>query len=150
MKAAVLYKQNEPLVIEEIPLPNLEFGQVLVKLKASGVCHKQIEDVTGKQGEDPWLPHLLGHEGSGIVDSTGDGVTLCKPGDHVVLSWITGPGVNASPPKYFINEKRINTGQISTFNDYAIVSENKVTKISKDISFLEAALIGCVIQDKTT
>ena len=145
MKAAVLYEQNKPLVIEEILLPSLEFGQVLVKLAASGVCHKQIEDVTGKQGPDPWLPHLLGHEGSGIVESIGDGVTLVSPGDHVILSWLTGPGINAAPPKYFLNEKRINAGPITTFNDYAIISENKITKITKEISLLEAALIGCVI-----
>ena len=145
MKAAVLYEQNKPLVIEEILLPSLEFGQVLVKLAASGVCHKQIEDVTGKQGPDPWLPHLLGHEGSGIVESIGDGVTLLSPGDHVILSWLTGPGINAAPPKYFLNEKRINAGPITTFNDYAIISENKVTKITKKIPLLEAALIGCVI-----
>lgn len=145
MKAAVLYEQNKPLVIEEITIPNIEFGQVLVKLAASGVCHKQLEDVTGKNGNDPWLPHLLGHEGSGIIDSIGEGVTLVKPGDHVILSWITGPGINAQPPKYFLNDKRINAGQITTFNDYAIVSENKVTKIAKEIPLLEAALIGCAI-----
>ena len=145
MQAAVLYEQNKPLVIEQIPLPDLEFGQVLVKLAASGVCHKQIEDVTGKHGLDPWMPHLLGHEGSGIVESIGDGVTFVAPGDHVVLSWITGPGIYAAPPKYYLNEKIINAGPITTFNDYAIVSENKVTKITKEISLLEAALIGCVI-----
>lgn len=145
MKAAVLYEQNKPLVIEEIPLPSLELGQVLVKLAASGVCHKQLEDVTGKQGDDPWLPHLLGHEGSGIIDSIGEGVTLVKPGDYVILSWITGPGINAQPPQYFLNDTRINAGPITTFNDYAIISENKVTKITKEIPILEAALIGCAI-----
>ena len=145
IKAAVLYKQNKPLVIEEIILPDLEFGQVLVKMEASGVCHKQIEDVIGKHGPDPWLPHLLGHEGSGIVESVGDGVTYVSPGDHVVLSWLTGSGIDAEPPKYFLNEKRINAGPVTTFNNYTIVSENKVTKITKEISLMEAALIGCVI-----
>ena len=92
MKAAVLYEQNKPLVIEEIPLPNLGFGQVLVKMAASGVCHKQLEDLTGKHGPDNWLPHLLGHEGSGIVLEVGQGVKKVKSGDHVVMTWIKGNG----------------------------------------------------------
>lgn len=145
MKAAVLYEINKPLVIEEIEIPELEFGQILVKLVASGVCHKQLEDVSGKHGDDPWLPHLLGHEGSGIVETIGSGVTQVEPGDHVILSWITGPGINAASPKYMLGEKRINAGSITTFNNYAVVSENRITKIEKKMPLKEAALIGCAI-----
>ena len=63
MKAAVLYEVGKPLVIEsEIGIPLLMQGQVLVKLTYSGVCRSQLMEVRGSCGEDPWLPHLLGHE----------------------------------------------------------------------------------------
>jgi len=87
MKAAVLYEINEPLIIEELEIPDLGFGQVLVKIQASGICRKQIEEIKGHRGKDPFLPHTLGHEGAGIVKAIGPGVTKVKPGDYVALSW---------------------------------------------------------------
>jgi len=75
MKAAVLYEFNKPLVIENLEVPEPSFGQVLVKIQASGICRKQIEEIKGHRGNDPFLPHTLGHEGAGIVKSIGPGVT---------------------------------------------------------------------------
>lgn len=145
MRAAVLYEVNKPLVVEDIAVPDLKEGQVLVKMKASGVCHKQLEDVSGKHGEDKWLPHLLGHEGSGVVESVGKGVTKVIPNNHVILSWITGSGRNAETPIYKIGDKRINAGTVTTFNNYAIVAENKITPIKNSVPFKEACLIGCAV-----
>jgi len=145
MKAAVLYEINKPLVIEELEVPKLGLGQVLVKLKASGVCHTQIDNIKGNYGEDPYLPHLLGHEGAGIVKKVGPGITKVSKGDHVILSWIQGNGINGSPPKYKKGNKIINAGFVTTFNEYCVASETRVTSIRKDISFDIASLFGCAV-----
>ena len=145
MKAAVLYEINKPLVVEDIKIPELKIGQVLVKISYSGVCHKQVEDIHGKSGHDPYLPHLLGHEGAGVVEAIGPGVTHVAQGDHVVLSWIKGAGIDAKPPIYFKGSKPINAGQVTTFNEYTVASENRVTKIRKDMPLDKAALLGCAV-----
>ena len=145
MKAAVLYETNKPLVIENLKVPEPEFGQVLVKVYFSGVCHKQMEEIQGHRGPDPYLPHLLGHEGAGVVEAIGPGVTNVAPGDHVVLSWIKGAGINSRTPIYYKGEQPINAGLVTTFNEYAVVSENRVTGIRKDMPLDKAVLLGCAV-----
>ena len=84
-KAAILVELKKPLVIEEISLPQkLEPGQVLVEIHYSGICGSQLGEIDGAKGEDKFLPHLLGHEGSGVVLETGPGVRHAKKGDKVV------------------------------------------------------------------
>ena len=85
MKAAILIAQNKPLEVAEIQAPDLDIGQVLVEVAYSGICGKQIEEISGKRGDDPYIPHLLGHEGAGTVVEIGPGVRKVKPGDKVVL-----------------------------------------------------------------
>lgn len=145
MKAAVLYEINKPLILEEIEIPNLDIGQVLVKVMASGICHTQLDNVKGKYGADPYLPHLLGHEGAGIVEKIGPGITHVAPGDHVILSWIQGPGFNSKTPLYTKGNQKINAGPVTTFNEYTVASENRVTKIKDDITFDVASIIGCAV-----
>ena len=68
MRAAILAEQHKPLVIDEVELPGtLDYGQVLVRVLYSGICGSQIGEIDGVKGEDRYLPHLLGHEGSGKV-----------------------------------------------------------------------------------
>jgi S-(hydroxymethyl)glutathione dehydrogenase/alcohol dehydrogenase len=143
MKAAILVKQNAPLSIEEVEIPPLEVGQVLVKVMCSGICGKQLDEIHGKRGADAFLPHLLGHEGAGIVEDTGHGVTKVKKGDRVVLHWMKGPGINSATPKFKWNGKVINAGWVTTFSQYTIASENRVTPIPSDIGFDAASLMGC-------
>jgi S-(hydroxymethyl)glutathione dehydrogenase / alcohol dehydrogenase len=145
VRAAVLYEIDKPLVIEEVEVPDLKHGQVLVDVKCSGLCHKQLEEITGKRGRDPYLPHLLGHEGAGIVEEIGPGVTLVNPGDHVVLGWMKGKGIESSTPCYSKSGQPINAGWITTFNEMAVVSENRITPIHKAIPFDAAALLGCAV-----
>ena len=77
MKSAILVESKKPLVLAEIDLPvKIEFGQVLVKICYSGICGAQINEIDAVKGPDKFLPHLLGHEGSGIVEKIGEGVTL--------------------------------------------------------------------------
>src|SRR5262245_18575358 len=93
MKAAILVSQNAPLEIYEVELPKLDVGQVRVKIEHGGICGKQIDEITGRQGEVRFLPHLLGHEGGGEVIEIGPGVTKVKPGERVVMHWVKGSGI---------------------------------------------------------
>ena len=75
MRAAILVNLNQPLVIDDVILPEkLEWAQVLVRVRYSGICGSQIGEIEGVKGEDIYLPHLLGHEGSGEVLEVGPGV----------------------------------------------------------------------------
>lgn len=146
MKAAILVEQRKPLVIAEIELPqSLDVGQVLVKVHYSGICGSQLGEIDGAKGEDKFLPHLLGHEGSGTVVDIGPGVRNAKPGDKVVLHWRKGQGIEPVPPKYQWNGKTVNAGWVTTFNEYAIVAENRITVIAAESDMEVAALFGCAV-----
>lgn len=146
MKAAILVKQKEPLVVDDIELPAaLDYGQVLVRIHYSGICGAQINEIDGVKGPDKFLPHLLGHEGGGVVEKCGPGVATVKPGDNVVLHWRKGRGIHSATPKYNWKGRNVNAGWVTTFNEYAVVSENRVTPISKKIDLKIAALYGCAI-----
>jgi S-(hydroxymethyl)glutathione dehydrogenase/alcohol dehydrogenase len=146
MKAAILVEQCKPLVIAEIELPQkLDVGQVLVKVHYSGICGSQLGEIDGAKGEDKFLPHLLGHEGTGTVIETGPGVRNVKTGDRVVLHWRKGLGIEPVPPKYHWDGKTVNAGWVTTFNEYAIVAENRITAIPADSDMAVAALFGCAV-----
>ena len=146
MKAAILVEQKKPLIVDEIQLPDaLEIGQVLVKVHFSGICGSQLGEIDGAKGEDKFLPHLLGHEASGTVIEIGPGVKHVKPGDVVVLHWRKGLGIEGVPPNYLWNGKKLNAGWIATFNEYAIVSENRLTTIPANSNLEVAALFGCAV-----
>ena len=146
MKSAILTENNKPLVVADVDLPKkLEFGQILVKVCYSGLCGAQINEIEAVKGPDNFLPHLLGHEGSGIVESIGEGVTTAKVGDHVVLHWRKSSGIQSSTPKYSWNGKKVNAGWVTTFNEKAVVSENRITVIPKDFDLRTAALFGCAV-----
>lgn len=146
MRAAILVEQRRPLEIAEIHLPEqLSCGQVLVRVHYSGICGSQIGEIEGIKGEDPYLPHLLGHEASGKVLQVGPGVKNVQPGNHVVLHWMKGSGLESEPPSYKLNGRRINAGWVTTFNEYAVVSENRLTPIPKDFDLEVAALLGCAV-----
>src|SRR2546426_4088147 len=140
-RAAILVENNKPLVVDEIELPVLGVGQVLVKIGVSGICGAQLGEIAAVKGPDKFLPHLLGHEGGGIVEEVGPGVTHVKPGDRVCLHWRKGTGIHAQPAKYNWRGKTVNSGWVTTFSDHSVVSENRVTPA--DASFEIAALMGC-------
>ncbi len=146
MKAAILVKSKKPLILGDLELPkNLTYGQVKVKVFYSGICGAQINEIDAVKGKDKFLPHLLGHEGSGIVEEIGNGVRNVKPGDHVVLHWRKGAGIQSATPEYKWKKKRVNAGWVTTFNEKTIVSENRVTKIPKNFDLKIAALFGCSV-----
>jgi S-(hydroxymethyl)glutathione dehydrogenase/alcohol dehydrogenase len=141
--AAILVEQNKPLEIDEVIIPKLLYGQVLVKIFYSGICRTQFNEIKGYKGKDPYLPHTLGHEASGEVLEIGTGVTKVKVSDHVVVTWIKGAGINAGGAVYTCGNKKINSGPVSTFLQYAVISENCLVPISKDMPLKQAALLGC-------
>ncbi len=145
MKAAILETLQAPLILDEIEVPALQCGQVLVEVHASGICGAQLNEIAGTKGYDNFLPHLLGHEGSGVVLDVGPGVTQIKKGDHVVMHWRKGAGIHAQGAKYAWGDRIVNSGWVTTFNECAIVSENRVTPIPKDVPFEIATLFGCAV-----
>lgn len=146
MIAAVLEEIKRPLVIEELIIPNLDYGQILVEIKFSGICGRQVQEIFGYKGNDNYLPHLLGHEGGGVVKKIGPGVSKCKNGDHVILHWRKSKGIESKFPKYQSkhNIKRIiGGGLVTTFSNFSVVSENRLTVIPKSLPLEVAALLGC-------
>lgn len=143
--AAILVEIGKPLVLAELEIPELKQGQALVKIAFSGICHTQILECRGYRGEDKYLPHCLGHEGSGTVYDVGPGVTKVKVGDRVILSWIKGSGSDVTGTVYRWGEHNVNAGSITTFSRYSVISENRLTVIPEDIPMRDAAMLGCAV-----
>jgi S-(hydroxymethyl)glutathione dehydrogenase/alcohol dehydrogenase len=142
-EAALLVQTGQPLVMAELEIPVLKPGQVLVEIAYSGACGTQVMEWMGYKGEDKWVPHCLGHEGSGTVLECGPAITRVKPGDKVVLSWIRGGGIEAGGANYTWDGKTVNAGGVTTFQRHAVVSENRLTKLPAGLSMDSAILLGC-------
>lgn len=144
--AAILFEQQKNLEVNLIRLPNkLYAGQIMVEFFYSGICGSQIGEIDGVKGLDNWLPHLLGHEGTGKVIGIGPGVTRFEIGDKVIAHWKPSSGIDAEPPKYSLDNVTINAGKVTTFNKYAVISENRLTKMPVGYNEIEATLFGCAV-----
>jgi S-(hydroxymethyl)glutathione dehydrogenase/alcohol dehydrogenase len=145
-KAAILVESRQPMIIDEFALPDhLMFGQVLVHVHTSSICGAQINEIDAVKGADRFLPHLLGHEALATVIETGPGVTSCAAGDTVVMHWRPGKGMQSPTPDYRWNGRKLNAGWVTTFNEYAVVSENRVTPVPASIDRRSAPLLGCAV-----
>lgn len=145
-RAAILVEQRRPLELATLELPEvLEAGQVLVHVLASGICGSQIGEIQGVKGADRFLPHLLGHEGVARVLATGPGVRHVKSGDTVVMHWRPGRGIEAVPARYRWAGRAVNAGWVTTFNEHAVVSENRLTPVPSDSDPEIATLLGCAV-----
>jgi len=144
-KGLILAKSKRDLIWDDVVFKGpLKRGQVLVKIFYSGICGKQIEEYLAKMGKDIYLPHLLGHEGSGEVLDVGPKVHHVKVGDKVVLHWMKSKlGLESDAPKYFWRKKKLNAGKITTFNEMSVISSNRLTKIPNNTNLKLAALLGC-------
>ena len=139
MKAAVLEKINSPLAITDIHLRNdpiLFHGQVCVKMICAGICGAQIQEIRGVKGDPKYLPHLLGHEGCGIVERSASG--RFNKGDKVIIHWRKGDGCEAELPSL-----ELGAGPCTTFSERTIISENRCTKVPDDFPADLGALFGC-------
>lgn len=162
------YSQSRPLAIEKVELTPPGPMEVLIKIKAAGVCHSDLSAINGDRPRP--LPVALGHEASGVVEELGPGVDKVKKGDHVVMSFLPVCGhcsycaegrASLCEPGYMANAAgtllsgskhiRLNGYEInhhsgvSAFSEYAVVSANSVVKITKDVDLVQAALFGCAV-----
>lgn len=143
MQAAVLTEINKPLVICEVETTPLAIGQVLVRVLVSGICGSQLHEICGNKGNARFLPHLMGHEGCGIVEEIGPGVREVSIGDKVVMHWRPGRGIESEFPRYVMKGREFSSGKVNTLTEYAIVSENRLTRVPQDTNAEFAALLGC-------
>ena len=143
-QAAILVTSKQELIVDEIEINNpLQEGQVLVKIEKSGICGAQINEIDAVKGEDKFLPHLLGHEGVGTVLEIGGGVNHVKVGDRVILHWRPGNGMQSKTYTYSWKNRNLNSGWVTTFSQHAVVSENRLTPISKTVNSVHLPLLGC-------
>lgn len=141
--AAILVEQRRPLEIAELEIPALRHGQVLVEIAATRICGSQIGEIQGAKGPDKYLPHLLGHEAGGIVRETGPEVRHVKVGDRVVIHWRPGRGIEAGGSTYLrADGSEVNAGNITTFQQFSVVSENRLTPVPADLDFEICALLA--------
>jgi len=166
-RAAVAWEAGKPLQIEEVDVAGPKAGEVLVQIVATGVCHTDAYTLSGKDPEGIF-PSILGHEGAGIVQEVGEGVTSLKPGDHVIplytaecrqckfcLSGKTnlcqavratqGQGLMPdSTSRFSLNGKRLHHYMgTSTFSEYTVVPEISLAKVSKEAPLDKICLLGC-------
>ena len=113
MKAAVVHDFKSPLSIEDVAKPEVAPDQIIVKIETSGLCHTDIHAAHGDWPVKPHLPFIPGHEGVGIVEQVGPGVTVVKEGDRVAIPWL---GYACGTCQYCISgwetlcEQQLNTG----------------------------------------
>jgi S-(hydroxymethyl)glutathione dehydrogenase / alcohol dehydrogenase len=167
VRAAVAYAAGQPLSIETVSLEGPKAGEVLIEIKATGVCHTDAYTLSGKDPEG-LFPAILGHEGAGIVVEVGPGVSTLKPGDHVIPLYVP----ECRQCEYCLNPKtnlcqsiRVTQGQglmpdgtsrfslkgkrllhymgTSTFANYTVVPEIAVAKVREDAPFEKICYVGC-------
>jgi alcohol dehydrogenase len=176
MKAAVLarrdvqrpYGLTKPLEIRDVQLAAAGPGEVLIQIKAAGLCHSDLSTINGDRQRP--IPMVLGHEASGIVQALGDGVTDLEVGDHVVLVFVPScghclpcmegrpalcePGAAANTEGTLLSgARRLSDGGdilhhhlgVSAFAEFAVVSRRSLVKIDRELAFDDAALFGCAV-----
>ncbi len=148
MKAAVVKKFGEPLVVQEVPVPTPGPGQALIEIIASGVCHTDLHAAEGDWPVKPTVPFIPGHEGAGIVVALGSGVTHLKDGDHVGVVWLEGACGHCefclSGWETLCKEQK-NAGYSvnGSFAQYAVAEADYLGRIPSNLSFVDAAPILC-------
>lgn len=168
MKAAILYEYKQPLRIEELDLDKPKEREVKVEMKSAGLCHSDLSIMKGILRMPP-LPCILGHEGAGVIQEVGPGVTRVKPGDHVMMVWVPSCGqcyyCRKQQPYLCADKDKTRVGTmldgtyrlkkgtqninmmmgVGTFSQFNTVSERSVLRIDSKIPFDLAAVVGCSV-----
>jgi S-(hydroxymethyl)glutathione dehydrogenase / alcohol dehydrogenase len=164
--SALLVEPGRPFVIEELTLDDPRQGEVLIRIAASGVCHSDYHVMTGTTKHP--MPCVCGHEGAGIVEAVGAGVTRVRPGDHVVLSWApdcghcfycqhgkpnlcdtfvapiwAGTMLDGTPRLHWKGQPVYHYCGLASFAPYAVVPQESCIPIRKDVPLNVASLVGC-------
>jgi S-(hydroxymethyl)glutathione dehydrogenase/alcohol dehydrogenase len=165
-RAAVLHQVDAPLRVQEVEIAALRPGDVLVRVRASGLCHTDLEVMQGSLAYP--LPIVLGHEGAGVVEAVGSDVLSVKPGDHVICSWnpscgrcfycdrgqpiLCEPFTRHQPQGHLLDgtsrlsidgRKLHHFSVVSSHAEYCVVPESGAIVVPKEIPFDRACLIGC-------
>ena len=148
MRAAVVKGFREPLVIEERPVPEPGTGEVRVHIETSGICHTDIHAARGDWPVKPTLPLVPGHEGVGLVDALGDGVTRLAVGQRVAIPWLGGADGTCEfcvkgLETYCINPTFTGYTVDGGYRDYSIADADFVGVVPEGIDSLEAAPLSC-------
>lgn len=161
VKAAVLVEQGKPLEVREITLPDPGPGQVRVRMVAAGVCHSDLSLANGTLKQP--VPAVLGHEGAGVVESVGSGVTRVAPGDHVLLNWAPSCGgcwfCEQGEPwlcEHAADAANVPYAELDgadlypalgagAFAEATLVPERGAVKIPDDVPLELAAVLGCAV-----
>jgi len=148
MKAAVVERFGEPLVVREVPVPQPGPGQALVEIIASGVCHTDLHAADGDWPVKPTLPFIPGHEGSGNVVALGPGVTHLKEGDRVGIAWLHSACGHCSFclsgwETLCLEQKNSGYSVNGSFAQYALAQADYLGRIPENLSFVDAAPILC-------
>jgi S-(hydroxymethyl)glutathione dehydrogenase / alcohol dehydrogenase len=145
--AAALVGIRAPLDLIEIQLPQLRKNQVLLEMYSASICGSQVSEWQGGRDNAKWLPHLMGHEGFGIVSAIGPGVQNFRVGQPVIASWISNGLEPSEPPLYRSRDgKEIGAGKVAIFARRAIVSQDKIYRIQDFSLFPDSSLfslLGC-------
>ena len=148
MKAAVVEKFGEPLVVREVSVPHPGPGQALVEIFASGVCHTDLHAAEGDWPVKPTLPFTPGHEGAGTVVELGPGVTHLKVGDRVGIAWLHSACGHCNfclSGWETLCQEQQNSGYSvnGSFAQYALGQADYLGRIPESLSFVDAAPILC-------
>jgi alcohol dehydrogenase len=162
------FSESRPLKIETVDLDGPGEGEVLVQIAAAGLCHSDLSAIKGLRPRA--MPTVVGHEAAGVVVEAGPGVSKFKPGDHVVMVFVASCGhcayctsgrpnlcqsswkartegtLQGGARRLHINGKPLNHySGISCFAEYAVVSQNSIVKINKELPLTLAAIFGCAV-----
>jgi len=167
-RAAILFEAGKRLEIHEVEVGAPRAGEVLIRMAAAGICHTDLHVMTGHAAAP--LPAVLGHEGAGVVEEVGPGVTALKPGDHVIPLWRLSCGVceycSDGRPALCAEGMQVRSSGclldgttrftlrggaikhfcgVSSFSEYTVVPERAVLRIPADLPLDRAALLGCAV-----
>ena len=164
-KAAVVYETGKPIEIEELDLDGPRDGEVLIRYEYAGLCHSDVHIAHGDL--QARLPMVLGHEGAGVIEEVGPGVTRVVPGDHVVCSFIPNCGtcrycstgmqsvcdMGATILEGYLPGDRFPLSgprgeygamcMLGTFSQYGTIHQNSVVRVDEDLPLDKAVLVGC-------
>ncbi len=168
MQAALILNAHQPFIVDEVELEEPKAGEVLVKIAASGVCHSDYHLISGAT-QHP-LPVVPGHEGAGVVEAVGVGVTRVRPGDHVTLNWApdcgrcfyclrgkpslcetyiepiwAGTMLDGTTRLRWKGQTAYHFSGLATFAEYAVVPQESCVPVRKDVPLKVAALVGCAV-----
>ena len=146
-RAAIDITYGEPLVVDDIEIPDPQPDQVIVKLMSSGVCHSQLHQIHNATAK---RPAVMGHEGTGVVTHVGRDVTHVNEGDHAIVTWVPRTPVPASgrpatSPTGATYREEVLSGAVYTWSEDVLTSGELVVPIGKEHPTDVSCIVGCAV-----